>query len=279
MPISIEPNGQPCGARVTGVDLTRELDETTVAEIRAAWLDPHVLVFPDQPIDDDDLERFALSFGPFGHDPFFGPIPGREHIAAIRRDANETSPLFAENFHSDWSFQAKPPQGTVLRSVVTPPSGGDTLFANQHAAYADMPEALRDRIASLRAIHSAKLPYSKEGTYGESDKSDRSMDIRPSDEALVEHVHPLVIEHPENGRPAVFSTLGYIIGIEGMSQDEAMPLLKEVYGWQTRDEVVYRHQWEPDMLVLWDNRSVLHAATGGYEGYDRLLHRTTIGAA
>ena len=279
MALSIEPTGAACGARVTGVDLTRALDAAIVAELRAAWLDHHVLVFPDQAIDDDDLERFALAFGPFGHDPFFGPIPGREHIAAIRRDADETSPLFAENFHSDWSFQARPPQGTVLRSVVTPTTGGDTLFANQHAAYAAMPAALRERMASLRAIHSAKLPYSKEGTYGDADQGTRSMDIRPSDEALAEYVHPLVLEHPESGRPAVFSTLGYIIGLEGMAPEEAMPLLKEIYDWQTREEVIYRHKWAPDMLVLWDNRSVLHAATGGYEGHDRLLHRTTIGAA
>ncbi len=279
MALSIEPTGAACGARVTGVDLTRALDAAIVAELRSAWLDHHVLVFPDQAIDDDDLERFALAFGPFGHDPFFGPIPGREHIAAIRRDADETSPLFAENFHSDWSFQARPPQGTVLRSVVTPPTGGDTLFANQHAAYAAMPAALRERMASLRAIHSAKLPYSKEGTYGEADEVTRSMDIRPSDEALAEYVHPLVLEHPESGRPAVFSTLGYIIGLEGMAPEEAMPLLKEIYDWQTREDVIYRHKWAPDMLVLWDNRSVLHAATGGYEGHDRLLHRTTIGAA
>jgi len=279
MGLSFEPTGSACGARVTGVDLTSPLEEAAVAELRAGWLEHHVLVFPDQSIDDDDLERFALYFGPFGHDPFFGPIPGREHIAAIRRDADETSPLFAENFHSDWSFQEKPPQGTVLRSVVTPPSGGDTLFANQHAAYEAMPAELRERISGLRAIHSARLPYSKEGTYGEGDQAARSMDIRPSDEALAEFVHPLVLEHPETGRPAVFSTLGYIVGLEGMAQEEAIPLLKEVYDWQTREEVIYRHAWEPDMLVLWDNRSVLHAATGGYEGHDRLLHRTTIGAA
>ena len=279
MPISIEPTGQACGARVTGLDLTKSLDDETIATLRAAWLEHHVLVFPDQSIDDDDLERFATCFGPFGHDPFFGPIPGREHIAAIRRDADETSPLFAENFHSDWSFQENPPQGTVLRSVVTPPSGGDTLFANQHAAYDAMPTALRERMAGLRAIHSAKIPYSKEGTYGEGDQAARSMDIRPSDEALAEFVHPLVLEHPETGRPAVFSTLGYIIGIEGLSQNEALPLLKEIYDWQTREDVIYRHEWAPDMLVMWDNRSVLHAATGGYEGHDRLLHRTTIGSA
>lgn len=278
MAIDVKPTGQACGARVTGLDLTKPLDADVVAEIRAAWLEHHVLVFPDQPIDDDDLERFTLCFGPFGDDPFFGPIPGREHIAAIRRDAGESSPLFAENFHSDWSFQAKPPQGTILRSVVVPPKGGDTLFANQHAAYEAMPTELRARIEGRVGIHSAKLPYAPEGMYGDADqKAGRSMDIRASEDAYAEQPHPLVRPHPETGRPALFSTLGYIVGIEGMDAEEAIPLLKALYDWQTRPEFLYRHVWAPDMLVMWDNRSVLHAATGGYEGHDRLLHRTTIG--
>ena len=142
-----------------------------------------------------------------------------------------------------------------------------------------MPEALKTRLQGLRAVHSAKIPYSRQGTYGEADQaSGRSMDIRASDEALEEFVHPLVRPHPETGRPAVFSTLGYIVGLEGVAQEEAISLLKEVYDWQTREDVIYRHRWEPGMLTMWDNRSVLHAATGGYDGHDRLLHRTTIGA-
>ncbi len=278
--IGIEPTGQGCGAVVRGVDLTRPLDPETVAALRAAWLEHHVLVFPDQPIDDDDLERLTLYFGPFGDDPFFGSIEGHEHVAAICRGADETTPIFAEAWHSDWSFQERPPQGTILRAVEIPPKGGDTLFANQHAAWETMPDALRERIEDLRAIHSAKLPYAPNGAYGDADQaSGRSMDIRPSEAAFEETVHPLVRAHPETGRPAIFSTLGYIIGLEGLPAEEAIPLLKEVHDWQTRDEVVYRHVWAPNMVVIWDNRSVLHAATGGYEGHARKLHRTTIGAA
>jgi len=276
--IVIEPTDQACGARVSGVDLTQPLDQIQVAEIRAAWLDHHVLVFPNQAIDDDDLERFTLYFGPFGNDDFFGPIPGREHIAAIRRDADETSPLFAETFHTDWSFQEKPPQGTCLRSITVPPIGGHTLFADQHLAYEQMPAELKSRLEGKQAIHSAKLPYSKNGAYGESDQAaGRSMDIRASDAALEERTHPIFRPHPETGKTAVFGAMGYIIGFDGMDSEEAIPLVKELYAWQTREEFQYKHAWEPNMLVMWDNRSVLHAATGGYEGHDRLLHRTTIG--
>ena len=128
------------------------------------------------------------------------------------------------------------------------------------------------------AIHSARRAYAPEGFYGEGDKAKRSMDIRPSREAEATQLHPLIRKHPETGREGLFSCFGYIIGIEGMDDVEAVSLLIELYQWQGREEFQYRHHWQPDMLLMWDNRSLLHAATGGYEGCRRLLHRTTIAA-
>ena len=144
-----------------------------------------------------------------------------------------------------------------------------------------MPDALRRRLEGKVAIHSARLGYSKAGIHGDAEAdSDRSMDILASDEALAEQAHPLVKAHPETGRLGLFGApLSYILRFEGVSDEENTVLLKELHRWQTRDEFVYRHVWAPDMLVMWDNRSVLHRATGGYEGHDRLLHRTTIGAS
>ena len=277
MALRVEPSGGACGARVTGVDLAQPLDADLVASIRRAWLEHHVLAFPDQVMDDDDLERFTLAFGGFGNDPFFAPIPGREHIAAIRREADEQSPLFAENWHSDWSFQPRPPAGTCLLAIDIPPVGGDTLFANQHLAWEALPPARQERFAGLIAVHSARLPYAPDGTYGAQDKG-RSMDIRPSEAALAVQSHPLVPAHPETGRRGFFSTLGYIIGIEGMPDAEAIALLIELQQWQGDERFVHAQKWEPGMLVMWDNRAVLHRATGGYEGHRRELHRTTIAA-
>lgn len=277
MALTIEPTGQACGARVTGLDLSAPLDQATAAAIRSAWLNHHVLAFPGQFLDDDALERFTLAMGGFGEDPFFAPIAGRKHIAAIRREADETTPLFAENWHADWSFQARPPAGTCLNAVEIPPVGGDTLFANQHAAWDAMTADQQTRYADLVAVHSARLPYAPDGTYGARDKG-RSMDIRPSEAAFATQAHPLVPAHPETGRRGFYSTLGYIVGIEGMAEAEAIALLMELAAWQADDRFVYRHKWEPGMLIMWDNRSVLHKATGGYEGYRRELHRTTIAA-
>ena len=278
MSLTVEPSGQACGARVAGLDLAAPISNTLAAEIRDVWLRHKVLAFPGQRIDDDALERFTLAMGGFGEDPFFVPIEGRRNIAAILREADEQSPLFAENWHSDWSFLAKPPAGTCLLAIDIPPIGGDTLFADQAAAFAALPDERKGYLRTLTAIHSARLAYAPDGTYGKRD-TDRSMAIRFDEGARASFPHPLVQPHPETGEECLFSSLGYIIGIEGMEESEAIALLSELAQWQVRDEFLYRHRWEPDMLVMWDNRAVLHKATGGYEGHRRELHRTTIAAA
>lgn len=280
MELVITASGQSCGAQVRGIDLSLPLSESQVAQLRAAWLQHQVLSFPEQNLSDDDLERFTLYFGQFGNDPFIAPIPGREHIIAVQRRADETTSIFADVWHSDWSFQATPPPGTCLYGITIPPCGGDTLFADQVAALAAMPDALRQRLAGKRAIHSAVMGYSPGGILGDADRAaGRSMDIRPSAEAEATQTHPVIMKHPETGCETLFGTVGYIIGIEGMEGDEEMELLTDLYNWQTREDFRYRHQWQPGTLLMWDNRSVLHMATGGYEGHDRLLHRTTIGTA
>ncbi len=277
MSLRVERSGQACGARVTGLDLSQPISGELAGEIRAAWLAHRVLAFPDQRMDDDALEAFTLAMGGFGEDPFFAPIEGREHIAAILREADEETPLFAENWHSDWSFLAQPPAGTCLLSIEVPPVGGDTLFADQGKAFAALPDERKDHLRGLTAIHSARLAYAPDGTYGTRDAG-RSMAIRPDVSANATQLHPLVQRHPETGEEYLYSTLGYIVGIEGMEHAAAIALLAELAQWQVRDEFIYRHRWEPDMLVLWDNRAVLHKATGGYEGHRRELHRTTVAA-
>ena len=276
MAITVKPNDQACGAEVTGVDLNSPLSETLIEAIRSAWLQHQVLSFPDQQLTDDQLEAFSLNFGPFGDDPFIEPIAGREHIIAVERRANEKAPIFADAWHTDWSFQRVPPAGTCLYGITIPPIGGDTLFVNQEKALAEMPASLRQKIEGKKAIHSAQAGYAPTGLYGENDSDDRSMQIISSVEALATQQHPLIIKHPETGKERLFACLGYIIGIEGMSDDQSLELLFELYNWQTQEEFQYCHQWQKNMLLMWDNRSVLHRATGGFEGFDRLLHRTTI---
>jgi len=279
MTLEIAPTGQACGAVVRGVDLTKPLATDTINDIRSAWLDHQVLAFPDQEMSDEDLERFTLCFGPFGDDPFIAPIEGHQHIIAVQRAADETAPIFAESWHTDWSFQESPPSGTCLFGISIPPTGGDTLFSNQYLALQRMPSELRERLEGLKAIHSARNAYSPDGMYGEADKeSGRSMKIVASSEAEATQTHDVIRIHPETGRETLFGAAGYITGFEGMDDEEGWELLTELYRWQTRQEFQYRHKWEKNMLLMWDNRCLLHMATGGYPGHARLLHRTTIGA-
>ena len=277
MTLTVTPSGAACGATITGVDLTQELSDDLVAEIRAHWLEYKIVAFPNQPLAPEDLERFAEYFGDIGEDPFFGHIEGYPNICAIQRNADEKTTIFAEFFHTDWSFMPVPPAATALFGITIPPEGGDTLFADQVKAYEEMPDDLREKFENLIAIHSAALGYAPDGAYGEEDqKQGRSMVIKPSEKARETCEHPLVRTHHETGKRALFSSVAYIKGFNGYSTEEANTLLGELYMHQTQEQFVYRHKWEKDMLVMWDNRSLLHAATGGYDGYDRLLHRVTI---
>lgn len=275
--MQIEPSGQACGARVTGVDFSSDLDEATIRSIRAAWLEYHVLAFPDQSMSDDDLVRVTQYFGKLGNEPFFEPIDGSDHVVALTRRADEKAPVFAEKWHSDWAFLEDPPIGTCLYSLVIPPVGGNTGFTNQQLALAAMPATLRDRIEGRTGLYSAALAYAPDGMYGaKEDESDRSMKIIYSEEARKVQRHQIIHSHPETGRATIRACLGYIAGIEGMDDQASLELLMELYQWQTREEFQYTHHWEPGMLVIWDNRSCLHRAYGGYDGYDRELHRTTV---
>ena len=276
MTLRVEPSGVGCGALIRGVDLSRPPSPAEIDLIRSAWLEHQVIGICDQDLEISDLERFAAALGPDGDDPFIASIAGHPRVVEVRREADETTPVFAEAWHSDWSFLEASPAGTLLYGKVIPPIGGDTLFANQYAAYEALSEAMKSRIAPLQGIHSARRSYSPGGVYGERDKG-RSMAIRYSERAMATQLHPVVRRHLETGRPALFVNMGYTIGIDGLSEADSTALLTELFAHQTQPQFVYRHRWSPGLLTLWDNRCLLHTATGGYQGHQRLLWRVTIG--
>ncbi len=275
--MEIETTGGACGASIRGLNLAEPLTDAEIKAVRQAWIEHHVLVFPEQQLSDPDLVRITRYFGGLGDDPYFESITPENPVVALTRRADEKAPVFAETWHSDWSFKADPPIGTCLYSLTIPPVGGDTSFINQEKALAEMPAELRARIEGQTALHSAALAYAPDGTYGEREAgSDRSMKILYSETARDVHPHPFILRHPESGRETLFGCFGYIIGVAGMEEVEAAELIRDVYAWQTREAFQYTHRWQENMLVIWDNRSVLHKANGGYDGYARELHRTTI---
>lgn len=275
--MTIEVTRQPasCGALIRGIDLRRELSGAEVAAVRAAWLEHQVVAFPGQPMEITDIERFATYMGPNGEDPYIEAIAGHPRVVQVRREPDEKAPVFAETWHSDWSFLKRPPAATVLYGNIIPPTGGDTMFADQYAAWEGLPGSMKALLKDRMAVHSARKGYAKDGMYGERDKG-RSMAIKYGDSALKTQLHPIARAHTETGRLALYVSPGYTIGIDGLPDDEAMPILKELFALQAKPEFQYRHKWSQGMLLMWDNRSVIHAATGGYEGYRRLLHRITV---
>ena len=254
-------------------DLTRE----NISFLRSKWVDYGLIVFPKLPLSHDEFKDFALSFGDFGDDPFISSLPNYPNIAEIKRSANEKATPFGGTWHSDWSFMKKPPSATLLHSKIIPPVGGNTLFANTEKSFAALPEDMKNKLRNLKVIHSAKVPYADDGFYA-LEKEERSMKILPSKEAKATFSHPMVKIHPETNKECLFINPVYTINIEGFSEDESQQLLWELYEHMIQDKFVYEHVWNEDMLIMWDNRTVMHQATGGYDGYDRLLHRITLAA-
>jgi taurine dioxygenase len=246
-----------------------------VGEIRAAVLEHLVLTFPGQPIDDSGLERFTSDFGSFGLEPFVEGQTTHPHVIAVIKEADEQrTPNFGGNWHSDWSFQERPPSFTVLHARQLPPFGGDTMFANQYLAWDSLSEGLRRTLEGLRAVHSARRPYGPQGTYSDRRRA-RSMKIQAGESALAEVLHPVARVHAETGRTALYVNRVYTIRFEGMTERESAPLLDYLNAQSVRAEFTCRIHWTQGALTMWDNRAVQHFAINDYDGFRRELHRTT----
>ncbi len=273
--ISVTPQATGFGAEVAGLDLSEPLSPEILAEVKAAWASHSVVAFPNQPLSLDALEAFTQQIGAFGVDPFIAPMPGRPNVLELRREPDEKATNFGAGWHSDWSFQKEPPAATLLRSEVTPPVGGDTLFADCSRAYDALSDAMKAVLAPLRAIHSATRAYGTQGVFARETEK-RTMEIIVSSEADKTLSHPLVRTHPVTGRKALFVSPTYTVGIEGMSLKESHAILGFLFAHMTQEEFIYRHKWRAGMLLMWDNRCTVHLAEGGYDGHLRVMHRTTV---
>ena len=262
-------------AQIDRVSLDRHLSAAEHDALQRCWARFPVLVLPAQQLDHPAYERFAGAFGTFGQNPYLRGLDTHPDIVEVRREAHETTPIFGAAWHSDWSFLAAPPSATLLHAKHIPPRGGDTCFADTSAAYAALPETLRRRIDGRRAVHTAAPSYGPRGLFAKDDRS-RSMRIVVSPDAEQTVTHPIVRTHPVSGRKGLFINHVYTVAIEGMAPLASRTLLDTLFAHMTLPQFVYRHRWRADMLVIWDNRCVLHYADGGYEGHPRLLHRITL---
>jgi taurine dioxygenase len=281
MSLAVNPLPGALGAEITGALLTRPVAEETVAAVRRALLEHLVVMIRDQALAPGDHIALSARFGELeSHDNKQFLKDGHPEILVLsnaRVDGRAIGvPDAGDAWHSDLSFKRETALFTVLQSVELPSRGGDTEFADLHAAYDALPEATRRRIDGLRAVHSINKLRNPRVEISRKRENAAEFYAKQSAERP-DTLHPIVRTHPETGRKLLFVSPRFTIAIDGIDDAEGQALLDELFAHQLRDEFRYRHRWQKGDLVMWDNRAVNHRACGGYDDDDiRLMHRTTV---
>lgn len=275
MALSIQPLGDALGAEVLGFELARDLTPETVEEINAAWADHIVLCFREQHLTPYEFVRLARMFGEpvkqvVKQKEFSLPeVPEIGIVSSEQRDSITGERVYrGGSWHTDHSHIPVPPRGTMLYGLQLPPTGGDTRFTNQRAAYRALPEATKQRLAGLRALHVYLSKYSP-----------RKMPTRTQAEEAISPgaSQPIVRTHPPTGEKAIYLNPIRTETIEGMDETEAQQLLHELLEHSTQPQFQYAHHWRLHDVVIWDNRCALHAATFDYDfAHERRMHRIMV---
>ena len=278
--LDVTPLSGNIGAEIRGVDL-RHLDADTVAEIRKVWLDRKVVFFPGQDLDQEAHLAFASWFGELteGH-PVIPGVDGYPNVFEI--DYSKARELYASygdvstrtqglDWHTDVTFVERPPLGSILRAVVVPPSGGDTAFSNQQAAFEALSPTLQGFLETLTAVHDGQAAFQS--------AFDRLGPGKWEGEKVVELqpvVHPVVRTHPETGAKGLFVNPGFTSHIVELRRAESDALLSFLYQHSVKPEFTVRYHWTAGDVGFWDNRATQHSVVGDFGDQHRVIQRVTI---
>jgi taurine dioxygenase len=267
------------GAEIVDVDLNN-LSDDAFGQIRDAFHAHQVIAIRDQNLTPAGQLDFSRRFGAL-EDQLNAhyTVPDYPEVLVLSNDMKDGRPVGlidgGDFWHSDSSHRDKPSMATILYAVKNPDQGGDTEFANMYTAYEALPFEIKSRIADLKGIHAVSKLKNKRVTV--SPRRPDSKDFYERQKSLPDQIWPLVRTHPVTGKKALYVSPRFTIGIAGLTEGEADKILDILFAHQVRAEFVYRHRWRDHDLVMWDNRSVIHQATGGYTYPDvRKMHRTVV---
>lgn len=274
--ITVKPLTPCIGAEIEGVDLAA-MTKYTLMKTKYALHEHQVLLFRDQPLTIDQQRAFTARFGPLMVLPYVEPMAEYPDVIAVLKEADEKNVgVFGGNWHSDFSFLEAPPMGSVLSAKEVPPHGGDTVWVNMCAAYDALPAGEKARLEKLTGMH-AGVPYGRANEPPLDKRSGDSMKMTRGDPGADREVaHPVVCVHPDTGLPMLFINPTYTTRIAGMTGKQSQCLLNDLYSHCIRPEFSCRVQWRAHTVALWDNRCTMHYAVNDYDGYRRLMYRTTI---
>ena len=269
--------GRSFFAEVTGIDLSRALDDAGFARVKRAHLEHGVLVFRDQRLTPEQHVAFSARFGPLQIHPMgqFN-LEGAPQILLVSNDKHpDGRPVGIADagryWHTDMSYMKEPALGSLLYARAIPDEGGDTMFCDMTAACRDLPPEMRRKLIRLQVVHHFASRWARESQkYGvRPAQTQEEQDRNPPVE------HPMIRTHPETGEPALYAG-GFAVRVKDVPGDESQALLDWVEKWVTQAKYVYRHRWRLHDLVFWDNRRAMHHATEYPEQQRRHMHRTTV---
>ena len=268
MSINVRRLGHALGAEISGVDLGKELTNSEFDQIHQAFLDHHVLVFHNQPINAAQHVAFSRRFGELFKNEGRGDdvkVPGHPEIYIVKNKVEApTARITGEDWHTDESHLPAAAAGSLLRCIEHPGVGGDTMFCNMHMAYDALSDGMKKMLEPLSGVHlqGVDIVAIQKGT--------------KSPDEVIMTAHPIARVHPETGRKSLYMCRQVRL-IEGLSVDESRVLINYLTDVGTRPQYVYRHVWQQHDLVMWDNRCLMHMALGDFDRSKiRHMERTTV---